>query len=207
LQLTVSAAVREKLERATDLMRHRNPNGDLAVVVERALDALLEQLEKERLAKTSRPRRAARASVGRVSAAARREVFARDGEQCTYVDAEGRRCSSRAFLELDHIESRALGGPDDAENLRVACRSHNQLHAEEVFGRKCVERGIHFRQRKLHLEAAVRGLVRLGFRDHEARRAVDVVSRRHSEVPALEHVLRESLALLTAERPRSHAPS
>ena len=69
-------------------------------------------------------------------------------QQCTYVDEQGRRCSSRAFLELDHIESRALGGPDDAENLRVACRAHNQLHAEEVFGQKYVARRIHFRQRK-----------------------------------------------------------
>jgi hypothetical protein len=60
VQLTVSAEVREKLERAKDLMRHRNPSGDLSVVVERALDALVAKLEKERLAKTSRPRRAAR---------------------------------------------------------------------------------------------------------------------------------------------------
>jgi hypothetical protein len=37
-------------------MRHRNPSGDLAAVVERALDALLEKLEKERLGRTARPR-------------------------------------------------------------------------------------------------------------------------------------------------------
>lgn len=152
VQLTVSSELREKLERAKDLMRHRNPSGDLAVVLERALDLLVAQLEKERLAKTSRPRRIAHTArapeTSRVTAAVRRGVFARDGEQCTYVDTQGRRCSSRTFLELDHIESRALGGPDDVANLRVACRAHNRLHAEEVFGRKCVERGIHFRQRK-----------------------------------------------------------
>jgi 5-methylcytosine-specific restriction endonuclease McrA len=149
VQLTVSTGLREKLERARDLMRHRNPSGDLAVVVEQALDALVEKLEKERLAKTGRPLRTARAiKEGHISAAVRRQVFARDGEQCTYVDEHGRRCSSRAFLELDHIEPRALGGLDDASNLRVACRAHNRLHAEGVFGRECVERGIHFRRRK-----------------------------------------------------------
>jgi 5-methylcytosine-specific restriction endonuclease McrA len=149
MQLTVSSELREKLERATDLLRHRNPSGDLARVVEQAFDALLEKLDKERLGKTSRPLRKARGTKpGRIGAAVRREVLARDGEQCTYVDERGHRCASRAFLELDHIESRALGGADDATNLRVACRAHNRLHAEQVFGRNCVERGIHFRQRR-----------------------------------------------------------
>jgi hypothetical protein len=148
VQLTVSTEVRAKLERARDMMRHRNPSGDLAVVIEQALDAFLDKLEKERLAKASRPRRTSPrpSKKGHITAAVRREVFARDGEQCTYVDAQGHRCESRAFLELDHVESRALGGGADAENLRVACRAHNQLHAEEVFGRKHVARMIHFRQ-------------------------------------------------------------
>jgi hypothetical protein len=201
LQLTVSSALREKLERATDLMRHRNPSGDLAVVVEQALDALLEKLEKERLGRSSRPRRTARPTKkGRISSATRREVFARDGEQCTYADEQGRRCSSRAFLELDHITPRAHGGPDDASNLRVTCRAHNRLHAELVLGRKCVERGIHFRQRKSELDVATRGLARMGFRERDARRAVDAVVGRHDEVPAIPDVLREALAVLTAER-------
>jgi hypothetical protein len=52
VQLTASAALRDKLERARDLMRHRNPSGDLAAVVEAALDGLLEKLEKERLGRT-----------------------------------------------------------------------------------------------------------------------------------------------------------
>jgi hypothetical protein len=151
MQLTLSGQMRDKLERAINLMRHRNPSGDLAVVVERALDALLERLERERLGKTTRANRAsptndARCAAG-VTTAVRREVFARDGEQCTFVDGEGRRCASRAFLELDHVESRALGGSDDAANLRVLCRAHNGLHAEEVFGRAHVSRRIQHRQR------------------------------------------------------------
>jgi len=202
LQLTVSGELREKLERARDLMRHRNPSGDLAVVVEQALDALVEKLERERLAKTVRPRRTVRAAAkGRIRAEVRREVFARDGEQCTYVDEQGRRCSSRAFLELDHVEPRARGGPDDAGNLRVACRAHNQLHAEDVLGRECVVRGIHFRQRKSALDAAARGLARLGFREQEARRAIGVVAGRHEEPPPIADILREALALLTHGAP------
>jgi hypothetical protein len=37
-------------------LRHANGDGDLAVVVERSVDLLLEKLEKQRLGKTSHPR-------------------------------------------------------------------------------------------------------------------------------------------------------
>ena len=157
VQLTASAELREKIERATALMRHRNPSGDLAVVVERAMDLLIAELEKERLGKTRRPPKDAdeeqpthgrKTRPGYVPRAVRRQVFERDGEQCTFVDEHGRRCPARAFLELDHIVPRALGGTDDADNLRVACRMHNQREAERAFGRAYVEERIRFRQRK-----------------------------------------------------------
>src|SRR5581483_8603057 len=57
VQFTASDELRKKLERAQDLMRHANAEGDLAVVVERAVDLLLDRLEKQRLGKTSRQRR------------------------------------------------------------------------------------------------------------------------------------------------------
>ena len=91
-----------------------------------------------------RPRRTGRAHIPR---AVVREVFARDGEQCTYVDAEGNRCPARGFLELDHIRAKARGGGDDAMNLRARCRLHNRWHAEQVFGREYIEERIHLRRR------------------------------------------------------------
>jgi hypothetical protein len=134
-------------------------------VVERALDALLAQLEKERLGSrasaagvrppSATPPSARTTRAGRVPRAVRRAVFERDGEQCTFTDATGARCPSRTLLELDHIESRALGGSDEASNLRVRCRAHNALHAEEVFGRAHVAAHIHFRHRKRRGEAPV----------------------------------------------------
>lgn len=136
MQVTVSSETRAKLERARDLMKHRNPSGDLEVLLDRALDALLEKLEKERLGKTSRPPTTTRASKpGHIPAAVRRSVFERDGEQCSYVDVHGSRCESTTFLELDHATPRALGGADVASNLRVVCRTHNRMAAEQVFGR------------------------------------------------------------------------
>jgi hypothetical protein len=141
VEFTASAELKLKIQRAADLMRRAHPSGDLSVLVEQAVDLLLAQLERQRLAKVTRRRPSSSRSTrpGYVRRAVRRAVFERDGERCTFVDASGRRCESRTLLELDHGVPRARGGPDDAQNLSVKCRAHNQLSAEEHFGREHVE--------------------------------------------------------------------
>ena len=190
-------------------MRHANAEGDLAVVVERALDLLLPKLEKQRLGKTSRPRPSREQSdAARVSRPTRRAVFERDGERCTFTDAEGRRCPATTWLELDHVVPRARGGTSEVGNLRVRCRAHNALYAEQTFGREHVERKISERrdprQRGYASECcdlAANGLVNLGFRRGEVQRALDTVGGRHraddlSTIP-VQTILREALAVLT----------
>jgi hypothetical protein len=209
VQFTASDELRKKLERAQDLMRHANAQGDLAVVVERALDLLLEKLEKQRLGKTSRPRPTRPESdTSRISRQARRAVFERDGERCTFTDAEGNRCPATTWLELDHVIPRARGGTSEVGNLRVRCRAHNALCAEQTFGKEHVERKIHERrhprQRGYASEShdlAASGLVNMGFRRAEVQRALDTVSARHpaqdlTTVP-VQTLLREALAVLT----------
>jgi len=207
VQFTASAALKEKIEHATNLMRHANPNGDLSVVVERALDRLLAELEKQRLGRAKRPapnaspRKSTRA--GYVTRAVRREVFARDGEQCTFIDEAGRRCESRTLLELDHRIARALGGPDDAANLSVKCRAHNALAAERDFGREHIEKKKaetknHPRQRGYEPEMALRGLTAMGFKEPQARRALGIIEERWDGVaPSMETALRQTLSILT----------
>lgn len=153
VQFTASTKLREKIGRAADLMRHRNPNGDLEVLAEAAFDLLLEKLEKERLGKTTRNVKAKPTTDDdHIPAAVRREVFARDGERCTYRDAQGNRCPCTTLLELDHVVPLAMGGKSVASNLRVVCRPHNRLHAEQAFGKDYVGAAIHLRQRKLELK-------------------------------------------------------
>ncbi len=218
VQFTASDELRKKLERAQDLMRHANAEGDLAVVVERAVDLLLEKLEKQRLGRTLRPRPShtqsdrcgspCRPHAARVSQATRRAVFGRDGERCTFTDAEGHRCPASTWLELDHVIPRARGGTNELGNLRVRCRAHNALHAEHTFGKEYVARQIRERrdprQRGYVSEScdlAANGLVNLGFCRAEVQRALDTVSGRHraddlSTIP-VQTILREALAVLT----------
>ncbi|HEY1536335.1 MAG TPA: hypothetical protein VGF76_20085, partial [Polyangiaceae bacterium] len=90
------------------LVSHSIPNGDLAAVLERALDLALEQVEKQRFAKTDKPRNPRKnlaiklRSLGshreHIPNAVQRRVATRDGLRCTYVSDGGCRCAARAFL-------------------------------------------------------------------------------------------------------------
>ncbi len=134
LQVTISEETRSKLLRAQALIRHQVPPGDLAEVLDGALDALLDKLEARKFGTVKRPR-AAKASRSKryVSRAARREAMARDGARCSFVAVDGRRCEETRFLELDHVVPVAKGG-DASNGVRVLCRSHNQYEAERILG-------------------------------------------------------------------------
>jgi len=237
LQLSVGQALHDKLEQLQDLLRHRVPDGNLASIVELAVDMLVEKTLKQRFAQSSvankppRARSAARdkprpdqrapreheakansadkrlnqssaaekrvdessaadtrvdesktadtqadesrtaetrvdesraaekrvdesrvgdvgASQGLRSREARlrsryvprsvlREVYARDGGQCTFVSADGQRCAARGLLEFHHHHTPfALGGAATVDNLRLMCPAHNALQAERDYGRE-----------------------------------------------------------------------
>jgi hypothetical protein len=128
IQLNASVSLKEKLELFQALVSHSVPNGDIAAVLERALDLALEQAQKQRFAKTSRPRSMRTRTVKRTSThrehvpnVVQREVAARDGLRCSYVSDTGCRCWAR-------------GGASTTENLRLLCASHNRLLAERDFG-------------------------------------------------------------------------
>src|SRR5262249_41999079 len=127
-------------------------------------------------------------------------------KQCTFVDAHGRRCPARAFLELDHHSPRALGGADDAANVRGMCRRHNVLAGERGFGRAHIEKKkgekkVHPLQRlqRGYDEAkAARALCGLGFKEAVVRRALSKLEKRWAgSPPPLETIVREAVSILT----------
>jgi len=135
LQLTVSQATHDKLRHAQALLGHAVPSGDLAEVLDRALNALIANLEKRKFGATDNPRTARSSSSPRhIPARVRRAVQARDKGQCTYVSADGHRCEARKLLEYDHEIPLARGGRTCVSNLRLRCKAHNQLEADHAFG-------------------------------------------------------------------------
>ncbi len=153
LQCTLSAAAHAKLREVQNLLGPRVSPSDMSQVLELALDALLQQLERSRKAAIRRPEPESHAdaessgaaptgprldtvpaNARHIPASVRRAVWARDGGGCQFVSATGHRCLSRSGVELDHVRPVALGGASTLGNLRLLCRAHNQLEAERRLG-------------------------------------------------------------------------
>jgi 5-methylcytosine-specific restriction endonuclease McrA len=182
---TADTELKRKLELAADLLRHAVPSGDLATIVSRGLDLLLEETLRRRFAKPTRARKAAAASQRHAPSSAKRDVvpecagtragtstgegdssasphessdtaapsqsrhlpsavrravLERDGLRCTWQGPDGRCCESRAWLEHDHVHPRGRGGTDEPANIRLRCRAHNQLSAEQTYGKSSIAR-------------------------------------------------------------------
>jgi hypothetical protein len=135
VQFTAGSELRDKIARAQALLRHQVPSGDLAEVFDRAVTLLLGHLERTRFAATAAPRKSVEEadptpSSRHIPAPIRRAVWQRDGGQCTFHDAKGRRCPARERLEFHHDVPFARGGDHSESNVRLVCSSHNAYQAE-----------------------------------------------------------------------------
>ncbi len=226
VQFTASAELARKIDQARELMSHAIPGGELATLFERALDALIERETKRRLgANKPRKRRAPKPGSRHVPVDVARVVWERDGGQCTFVDANGRRCSARRFVTIEHRQAHAHGGPPTPENLCLLCMNHNLQAARELFGEAHIEASIAKRRKPRarktsphptstasarpddsFIHAKLKSaLCNLGFHEREARAALDELGRRNDLPVELESQLRAALELLSvrAEHARS----
>jgi hypothetical protein len=119
IRFTANRALKDKLDRAKALLLF-HADSDMASIIDRAVSLLVDQLEKKRYGRTG----------------VKRAVYERDNGQCTFTDAQGRRCSERVLLEYDHIIPKGRGGKTTFDNLRLRCRAHNLLAAEEAYGKE-----------------------------------------------------------------------
>jgi hypothetical protein len=136
VQFTVSAETDDKLRRVQNLLCREIPSGDPAAIFERALDLLLQDVEKKRLAAVAKPRppRATPDGSRDIPPHVVRAVWKRDGGQCAFVGRSGR-CTERRFLEWHHVQPFKHQGPATVENISLRCRAHNVYESELVFGR------------------------------------------------------------------------
>ena len=154
IQFTAGRIVRDKLREAQGLLRHRVPDGDVATIIGKALDLLIDEVKKERFAVGRKarqgPKKEAEAqrasgeladpsSSRHIPNAIKREVYERDGGRCTFVDGRGRRCAETCALELDHLDGFARTHRHEAARIRLLCRAHNQHAAEQMYGRAFME--------------------------------------------------------------------
>ncbi len=148
LRVTIDAAFKHDLDQLTELLSHKVANGDLTAVLHEALRCAIDKHGKRKGAIEPAQKRTRKSPADRptatgkpakvrqpIPAEVRRQVWSRDAGSCAWIGPDGRRCGSKWRLELDHIHPAALGGPSTLENIRLLCKAHNKLHAEQRFGR------------------------------------------------------------------------
>jgi 5-methylcytosine-specific restriction endonuclease McrA len=144
LRATIDRACKDDLETLTMLLSHKVPRGDLAAVLHEAIRCGLEKHGKRKGAvKPARkvaPKAVPSKNPAAIPAEVRRQVWERDGGRCAWTGPDGKRCGSRWQLEVDHVDPVARGGTSTLSTLRLACRGHNLLYAEQVYGREFMQK-------------------------------------------------------------------
>lgn len=147
LEVVLTREQFEKLQRLQAVLSHSVPDGDWATLLEKMADVTLEKVDP---VKRSERRKPVASQAGKslspgkadpkpqsryVPVQVRDRLMSRSGNQCSYVDPKTkRRCEETRLLQIDHIQSHAHQGSNDAANLQVLCRAHNQYRAMQTFG-------------------------------------------------------------------------
>jgi hypothetical protein len=142
------------IERAKQLLRHKYPEGHLEDVLKDVLEVFLDRKDPQRrlaLKTPAMPKEAlmvaddkedgrlptrflrAYAAGRYIPAKVKSAVWARDQGRCAWRFEDGTVCGGRDFVEFDHIVPFAKGGRSEYRNIRLLCRAHNQLAAEQAF--------------------------------------------------------------------------
>ena len=199
----------ESSSRRSSFSAHSVPSGDLAQIFERALDELIhKELKRRTGAGKPRKRRELQPDSRHIPVEVARQVWERDAGQCTFVDAEGRRCNERRFLTFEHRHPFAFGGLPTVDNLALLCKPHNLHAARHVFGKEFVAEKRALRGARKQPEEPEQppkpevfskvlfALCSLGFRKKDALRVLSDLRQNHKE-PEVEPLLRAALNLLT----------
>ena len=128
----------DAVERLRASLWHKYPAGRLEDLLYEAASDFLARRDSAREPRTATRRNAPSCPPRsrRIPAAVRRAVWNRDAGRCSFSGSAGR-CGESRGLELDHVKPWALGGrSDQASNLRLLCRAHNQTEAIRIFGKR-----------------------------------------------------------------------
>jgi hypothetical protein len=139
LQVTISGETLAKLRRAKDLLGHVVAASDDDAVLNRALTVLLDKLEREKWARTDKPRpgRPRDPRARRPSAAVLRILWRRDEGRCKYTSTDGHRCEETRRVVPHHLDPWVLAGsPDDPAAYELRCQRHNDYEGRLYFGKR-----------------------------------------------------------------------
>ena len=67
-----------------------------------------------------------------ISVSLKRKIFSQAQSCCQYQSPDGYRCGSQFQVQIDHVTPVVWGGKASFENLRLLCRTHNLLAAQQM---------------------------------------------------------------------------
>ena len=83
-----------------------------------------------------------------VPVASRDHTFERAGYQCEYRSPEGRRCTQRVALQIEHKRLWSRTRSHDERDLLCFCPAHHRLAAEDALGEEFIAGKIDARRRE-----------------------------------------------------------
>lgn len=123
----------KKLDRICALLSHKHPGLTHEDLIHLMADEVLEKLDPREKPADPKAGEEQHREKRYMHPKLRAHIWQRDQSRCTYVDAQtGRRCEATHFLEIDHIVPFARGGLTQENNLRLLCRTHNQLRNSQI---------------------------------------------------------------------------
>ncbi len=81
-------------------------------------------------------------STRHVPAQIKRDLLKQANYQCEFITKDGKRCSEKIYLEVEHTEPYSFSGRTEFKALKILCKSHNLRSAINVFGLKKMDRYI-----------------------------------------------------------------
>ena len=148
---------KDKLERLAEVTGVENAQKHMAEVLEAALDIALEKKDPKKKLERRRKRQGSTTAKSRSNEISKKDkpaesryvasevserVHERDSYECTYRGPDGRRCTARVGLHLDHKRPFGIFRSNDESIMRLLCPAHNLLEAERVYGPAFIQQKI-----------------------------------------------------------------
>lgn len=146
IQFVADQTLLNKIEKLKGLLAHSHPQISMAELMTKLCDLGLQQLDpvmkKAKKAKSAQADAVNPPAPARVRDVPKRSHISSTVRQEIWFKAKGQcqNCGSQHALQIDHIKPVALGGLNEADNLRLLCRPCNQRAAIEMLGQRKMER-------------------------------------------------------------------
>ncbi len=158
IKLVLDKDLQDRVQKLLALKSHTNPERGIHQLFDKLVTQELNRMEKkkgisaadaiqtdkaaapaEKPASTSSsptPLRSKSKQNNRINVptSTQRQIWPKAEAKCEFISVENKRCGSTYQLQIDHIQPVAKNGSNEAKNLRLLCRKHNQYFSKLQFG-------------------------------------------------------------------------